>query len=101
MTTRSPRTPAPSDGHLTHAELGSPDELARDCHAVGANLGLDPLAPGGSSGSRRLERAARAAMARPPSLRYEDYPREVPKRGELRVSDAAVRLAGALHLHLD
>ena len=36
----------------------------------------------------------------PPSIRYEDYPAEVGKR-EIRVSDAAARIANALHLHLD
>ena len=41
-----------------------------------------------------------AAVAEPPSIRFEDYPTEVGKR-EIRVSDAAARLANALHLHLD
>lgn len=35
-----------------------------------------------------------------PSLRYEDFPREIAKR-DIEVSDAAARLAAALHLHLD
>ena len=48
----------------------------------------------------RLERAAQAAVAPAPSLRFEDYPAEVGKR-EIRVSDAAARMANALHLHLD
>ena len=64
----------------------TPAEMAADCRAVGHNLGL--------------ERAARAAVAAPPSLRFEDYPAEVGKR-EIRVSDAAARIANALHLHLD
>ena len=34
-----------------------------------------------------------------PSIRFEDPYREV--KGEIRVSDAARRLATALHLHLD
>jgi len=72
--------------HLVHDELGTPAELAADCRVVGRNL--------------RLERAARAAVAAPPSIRFEDYPAEVGKR-EIRVSDAAARLANALHLHLD
>ena len=41
-----------------------------------------------------------AAVAAPPSIRFEDYPTEVGKR-EIRISDAAARLANALHLHLD
>jgi hypothetical protein len=60
--------------------------MAADCRAVGVNL--------------RLERAARAAVSTPPSIRFEDYPSEVRKR-EIEVSDAAARLANALHLHLD
>jgi hypothetical protein len=63
-----------------------PAQMRADCAEVGRNL--------------RLERAARKAVSAPPSLHYEDYPREVPKR-DIAISDAAARLAGALHLHLD
>ena len=48
----------------------------------------------------QLERAARAALRPAPSIRYEDYPRELAKR-DIEVSEAAARLAAALHLHLD
>jgi len=48
----------------------------------------------------RLERAARRAVEPAPSLEYDDFPRDLPKR-EVRVSDAAQRIANALHLHLD
>ena len=73
--------------HLVHDELGTPAELAADCQVIGHRL--------------RLERAARAAVSGPRiSLRFEDYPGEVAKR-EIRVSDAAARLANALHLNLD
>lgn len=42
-----------------------------------------------------------AALRRPaPSIRYEDYPREMAKP-TIEVSEAATRLAAALHLHLD
>ena len=42
-----------------------------------------------------------AAASEPaPSLTYDDFPREVPKR-EIRVDEAAQRIANALHLHLD
>ena len=71
-------------------ELGTPAEMAADGHATSRNLGLQS----------RLERAARAAAGPAPSLRYDDYPAEVGKR-EIRVSDAAARIANALHLHLD
>ncbi|SED36698.1 hypothetical protein SAMN04489844_4267 [Nocardioides exalbidus] len=64
--------------------------MAADGRETGRNLGLEGP----------LERAARAAVATPPSLRYDDYPAEVGKR-EIRISDAAARIANALHLHLD
>jgi hypothetical protein len=72
--------------HLVHDELDSARSMSDDCRAVGANL--------------RLDRVARAAAAGPPSLGYDDFPREVAKR-DLTVSEAATRLANALHLHLD
>lgn len=64
--------------------------MAADGRETSRNLGL-------RSG---LERAARAATSPAPSLRFDDYPAEVGKR-EIRVSDAAARIANALHLHLD
>ncbi|MGZ4428192.1 MAG: hypothetical protein ACXVW2_15935 [Nocardioidaceae bacterium] len=68
-------------------------EMTADCRAVEAALRLP---------ERRTaaERAAKAAARPAPSIRFEDYPREVRKR-EIAVSDAAARLAAALHLHLD
>jgi hypothetical protein len=48
----------------------------------------------------RLESVGRAAARPAPSLTYDDFPREVPKR-EIRIDEAAQRLANALHLHLD
>jgi hypothetical protein len=45
-------------------------------------------------------RAAEAATAPAPSIHYDDYPREVPKR-DIRISEAAQRLANAMELHLD
>jgi hypothetical protein len=84
MTTQ--RRPAP----LFSDELGTPAEMAADGRAASRNLGLQG----------RLERAAQAAVSPAPSLRFDDYPDEVGKR-EIRVSDAAARIANALHLHLD
>jgi hypothetical protein len=75
---RAPRT--------SYDDLETPAQMRADCLVVGDNL--------------RLERAARAAVRPAPSLAYDDFPREVRKR-DIRVSDAAARLAGALHLHLD
>jgi hypothetical protein len=48
----------------------------------------------------RLESVALAARRREPSLTYADCPREVPSR-QIRIDEAAQRLANALHLHLD
>ena len=84
MTTHDHASGRPAN--LVHDELGTPAEMAADGRAASRNL--------------RLDRVARAAAAAPPSIRYEDYPSDVAKR-EIRVSDAAARLANALHLHLD
>jgi len=77
---------ADTASHLTHDELDSVGRQHEDCAAVGRAL--------------RLQRVARAAAAGAPSLDYADFPREVPKR-EIAVTEAAARLANALHLHLD
>ncbi len=79
----SPRSP---DSHLIHDELSSAPEMTADCRALGANL--------------KLERAARAAVSVAPSIHFEDYPTEVHKR-DIQVTEAAARIANALHLHLD
>jgi hypothetical protein len=51
--------------------------------------------------ARATRERLRDAVLRPaPSLRYEDFPREQ-RKAELEVSEAAARLAAALHLHLD
>lgn len=85
-----PMTTSRRPSYLVSDELGTPAELAADGREAGRNLGLQG----------RLERAARAAVAPAPSLHFDDYPAEVGKR-EIRVSEAATRLANALHLHLD
>ncbi len=73
-----------------YEELASPQEMHADCQAAGRNLHLED----------RLARAARNAVGPVPSIHYADYPREVGKR-DIRVSEAATRIANALHLHLD
>ena len=79
-----PQQPGP---RLAYDDAATPQEMSADCRAAGDRL--------------RLNRAAEAAVSgRRPSLDFEDYPREVPKR-DIQVSEAAVRLADALHLHLD
>ena len=76
----------PSD-RPAYDDFATPQQMHADCVQVGRNL--------------RLDRISKAAVEGPPSLHFEDYPREVPKRGEVAISDAAARLAAALHLHLD
>ena len=61
-------------------------EMRADCLVVGSNL--------------KLEQAARRAVEPAPSILFEDFPREITKR-EIEYSEAAARLANALHLHLD
>ena len=68
----------------------TPSEMHADCEAVGRNLGLQ----------RRLERAAESAKRPAPSIHFDEYPREVGKR-DIKISEAAARLANAMHLHLD
>ena len=64
--------------------LTSPSTLRADCEAV----------------NRQLQRAAARASRPAPSIHFDEYPREMPKR-EIEISEAAQRLANALHLHLD
>ena len=75
----------PSD-RLAYDDASTPQEMSADCRAVGVNL--------------HLQKAARAAVSPAPSIHFDEYPREVAKR-EIRISDAAARIANALHLHLD
>ena len=70
-------TPDPNRGHTAYDEIDSLSEMRVDAAVV-----------------------ARALRLGPPSLEYDDFPREVPKR-EIAVDEAAARLANALHLHLD
>jgi hypothetical protein len=70
----------------SYDEIDTPGAMRQDAAAVRRAL--------------RLDRVARAAAAGPPSLEYDDYPRELPKRG-IAIDEAAARIADALHLHLD
>lgn len=78
---------------LAYDEASSSARMSEDCRAVEAALRLP---------RRRTaaEGVARAATRPAPSLAFDDYPREIAKP-RLEVSDAAARLASALHLHLD
>ena len=76
------------DHRQPYEDFSSPQQMHSDCEALERN-------------NPRLERAARAAVEQaPPSLHFEDYPREVRKR-DIKIDDATARLANALHLHLD
>jgi hypothetical protein len=76
---------APSVDSMTqYEELGTPAQMRADCEAVNS----------------RLARAAEKVAEHAPSIHYDDFPREVPKK-DIRISEAAQRLANALHLHLD
>jgi len=74
------------DGMTSYDELGTPAQMRADCRAASRNL--------------RLERVAGRLLGPAPSIHFEDYPREVPKR-EIRFPEAAQRIANALELHLD
>jgi hypothetical protein len=67
----------------SYDEIETPAAMREDCAAVGRVL--------------RLERIAEAAVAGAPSLGYDAYPREVTKR-EIKINEAAERLANALYL---
>ena len=78
---------------LAYDDASPTDRMTSDCRAVEEALRLpEQRTP--------AERAARAALRPAPSILFDDYPREVAKPS-IEVSEAAARLAGALHLHLD
>jgi hypothetical protein len=74
---------------LASDQLAAWRRTSDDCRAVGQNLRLPPW-----------QRAAERALEPAPSLHYADYPRDLGKH-EIEISEAAARLAAALHLHLD
>lgn len=67
-----------------YEELDTPAQQRADCEAVNS----------------RLAHAARKVTQTPPSIHFDEFPREVPKK-DIEISEAAQRLANALHLHLD
>jgi hypothetical protein len=75
-----------SSPRLAYDDASTPEEMSADCRVAGKNL--------------RLRKAAEAATGPAPSIHFDEYPREVGKR-DIRISEAAARLANALHLHLD
>ncbi len=76
---------APSvDGMTLYEEIETPAQLRADCEAVNS----------------QLVRAAQKVTEGAPSIHFDDFPREIAKK-DVRISEAAQRLANALHLHLD
>ena len=67
-----------------YEEIETPTQLRADCEAVNS----------------QLERAAAKATEPAPSIHFDDFPRDIPKK-DIQISEAAQRLANALHLHLD
>jgi hypothetical protein len=66
---------------LPYDDASSTSEMTHDCTVAGAAL-------------------RRAAVRPAPSIRYADYPREV-RKPTIEVSEAAARLAAAIHPYLD
>jgi hypothetical protein len=67
-----------------YEEPGSPTDLKDDCQAV----------------SRVLQAAAAKALRPAPSIHFDEFVQDVPKKG-IQITDAAKTLAGAIHFHLD
>jgi hypothetical protein len=75
---------------LAYDDPSTPSELSADCRVAEARL----------SRASSLDSVARAAARPAPSIRFEDFPREVPKP-EIHPAAAARRIAAALDLDLD
>jgi hypothetical protein len=78
---------------LAYDDAASATEMTSDCHAAGAALRLlDRRTP--------AERARLAAVRPAPSILFEDQPPEAPKP-TIDITEAASRLAAAIHPYLD
>ena len=73
---------------LAYDDQDTTVKMRTDCTACASAMGVPE------------QRGTLDAIGAAPSIEYADFPREVPKR-EIEVTDAATRLANALHLHLD
>ena len=78
--------PGASISRMPYDDFETVSSMHADCLQTETNL--------------HLRKAAAIAVEPAPSIHFEDYPREVRKR-DIAVSEAAARLANALHLHLD
>jgi hypothetical protein len=83
-------TDAQSPSALAYDDPATPSELSADCRAAEERLSL----------STSFDSVARAAARPAPSIRFEDFPREVTKP-EIHPATAARRIAAALDLDLD
>ena len=72
-----------------YADADSPAIMSSDCSACAHEMRLP-----------QLRDVTPHVMGDAPSIAYADFPREV-RKSEITISDAAARLAGKLHLHLD
>ncbi|MDO9455825.1 hypothetical protein [Nocardioides sp.] len=68
----------------SYDDLAAPADMQDDCRATSA----------------RLEQAARRATRPAPSIHFDEQPAERPKP-QVEISAAAVRIAAALHFHLE
>lgn len=82
---------------LPYEDASTATQMTSDCRAVGAALAL----PGPPTARRTpTERTLRAAVRPAPSIRYEDYSGDRAKP-TIEISEAAARLAAAIHPYLD
>lgn len=68
----------------SYDDLATAADMQADCRAASA----------------RLAQAARRASRPAPSIHFDEQPAEQPKP-TIEISEAAARLAGALHFHLE
>jgi hypothetical protein len=68
-------------------DMATPAQMRADCAAT-------------LRGNARLEQAARRAVRPAPSIHFDEQPAEQSKPS-IEVSEAAARLAAALHFHLE
>ena len=84
-------TPAKPSHRLAYDDADTAATMRQDCDAVALTMRVAP----------RPRRSIADRVTSPaPSIRFEDNAVELPKP-RIRVTDAAQRLASALHLHLD
>ena len=73
---------------LAYDDQDTTSKMHLDCTACAAQMGLS---------GRRI---SPELLERVPSIKYDDFPREI-RKPEISVSAVAAHLASRLHLHLD